>query len=154
DGSEHGGRVVAIGNFDGVHRGHQAVLASVAADARRRGLHPAVLTFSPHPRAVPGRPVPPLLTPLDPQIQLARPADPSIVPSVHRFTLAFAAMSPAEFAELMLIRHLSARVVVVGPNFRFGKARAGDFDELTRLGVSLGFETRSHELIGDDGGSW
>jgi riboflavin kinase/FMN adenylyltransferase len=154
DGSEHGRKVIAIGNFDGVHRGHQAMLASVVEDARRRALRPAVLTFSPHPRAVLGRPVPPRLTTLDRKIELVCRVDRAISLFVQRFTLAFAALSPEEFAREMLVRSLGAQVVVVGPNFRFGKDRAGDFDELTRIGASLGFEARSHELIGDEGGSW
>jgi riboflavin kinase / FMN adenylyltransferase len=146
-------KVIAIGNFDGVHRGHQAVLASVAGDARGRGLEPAVLTFSPHPRAVLGRPVPPLLTSLPRKAELIRRVDPAIVLIVQRFDLAFAGQSPESFARA-LTESFHPRVVVVGHNFRFGKDRAGDFDELTRLGVGLGFETRSTELVGDEGGAW
>jgi riboflavin kinase/FMN adenylyltransferase len=147
--------VVAIGNFDGVHRGHQAMLASVADDARRRGLAPAVLTFSPHPRAVLGRPpVPPLLTALERKLDLIRRVDPAIVPYVQRFDLSFASLSPLEFVDLVLVRRLRAEVVVVGHNFHFGKDRAGNFDTLTRLGAEHGFETRSHELVGDEGGAW
>jgi riboflavin kinase/FMN adenylyltransferase len=148
------GRVVAIGNFDGVHRGHQAVLASVAADARRRGLGAVLLTFSPHPRAVLGRPVPPLLTTLDRKLELVRRVDPAITPCVQRFDAAFAAQSPLEFVLTTLVGRLRAEVVVVGHNFRFGKDRAGDFAELTRLGSAHGFETRSHELVGDAQGPW
>ena len=146
-------KVIAIGNFDGVHRGHQAVLASVAADARGHGLEPAVLTFAPHPRAVLGRPVPPLLTNLARKAELIRRVDPAIALIVRRFDLAFAAQSPETFARA-LTASFHPRVVVVGHNFRFGKDRAGDFDELTRWGKSLGFETRSTQLVGDEGGTW
>src|SRR5262249_13184287 len=59
-----------------------------------------------------------------------------------------------EFVDLTLVRRLHAEVVVVGRNFHFGKNRAGDFDELMRLGAEHGFETRSHELVGDEGGVW
>jgi riboflavin kinase / FMN adenylyltransferase len=151
DPPQHGRTVIAIGNFDGVHRGHQAVLASVAEDARRRGREPAVLTFSPHPRAVLGRPVPPLLTTLERKAELMRRIDAALALVVWRFDLDFAAQSPAEFAR-RLVAELRCEVVVVGRNFRFGKERAGDFDELARLGESLGFETRSHELVADEGG--
>jgi riboflavin kinase/FMN adenylyltransferase len=144
---------LTIGNFDGVHRGHQAVLADAAKDARARGLEPAVLTFAPHPLAVLGRPVPPVLTSLARKIELLRRTSPAIVPMVERFDLAFAAQTPADFARDVLVR-LGARVVIVGHNFRFGHRRAGDFDALARLGVELGFETRSHELIGDAEGTW
>jgi riboflavin kinase/FMN adenylyltransferase len=73
---------------------------------------------------------------------------------VQRFDLAFAAQPPTEFVEQVLVRGLRAKVVVVGRNFRFGKDRAGDFAELARLGAARGFETRSHEMLGDDGGAW
>jgi riboflavin kinase/FMN adenylyltransferase len=148
------GRVVVIGNFDGVHLGHQAVLADAARDAEGRGLEPTVLTFAPHPLAVLGRPVPPVLTVLGRKRELIGRVAPAIRTVVERFDLAFAAQSPREFAERVLVDRLAARVVIVGHNFRFGSARAGDFDALARLGVELGFETRSHALIGDDRGPW
>jgi riboflavin kinase/FMN adenylyltransferase len=147
-------RVVAVGNFDGVHLGHQMVLADAARDAARLGLEPAVLTFSPHPLAVLGRPVPPTLTVLDRKLELIRRCSPAIVPVVARFDLAFAAQSPAAFAERVLVEEVRAGVVIVGQNFRFGHKRAGDFAELERLGASLGFETRSHALLGDESGAW
>jgi riboflavin kinase/FMN adenylyltransferase len=159
------GRVVAVGNFDGVHLGHQAVLADAARDAAARGLEPAVLTFSPHPLAVLGRRAgegpsstprlpPPTLTVLGRKRELIGRVAPSIRTVVERFDLAFAAQSPRAFAERVLVAQLSARVVIVGKNFRFGHDRAGDFDTLSRLGEELGFETRSHALIGDDRGPW
>lgn len=147
-------RAVAIGNFDGVHRGHQALLGDVAADAARRGLTPAVLTFAPHPLAVLGRPVPPALTTLGRKLELVRRVAPAIVPFVRRFDRDFAAQSPEAFARGTLVERLGAEVVVVGRNFRFGRDRRGDFAELARLGARHGFETRSHELVGDDGGAW
>ena len=142
-------RIVAIGNFDGVHRGHQAVLADAARDAERRGLGAAVLTFSPHPAEALGRSAPATLTRTERKIELFRRAAPSVEPIVQRFDAAFAAQSPAEFAERFLVERIGAKVVVVGHNFRFGKGRAGDFDTLARLGASLGFETRSQPLLGD-----
>ncbi|APR86038.1 Riboflavin kinase [Minicystis rosea] len=147
-------RVVAIGNFDGVHLGHQAVLRDVAEDAARRGSEPAVLTFAPHPLAVLGRPVPPALTSLGRKLELVRRTAPAIVPFVQRFDLAFAAQDPESFVVETLVKKLAADVVVVGKNFRFGQHRRGDFAELTRLGKAHGFATRSHELVGDEGGAW
>jgi riboflavin kinase/FMN adenylyltransferase len=145
---------VAIGNFDGVHRGHQALLGDVAADAAARGTEPAVLTFAPHPLAVLGRPVPPVLTALARKLELVRRCAPAITPFVRRFDLAFAAQSPEAFVVETLVQRLRAEVVVVGQNFRFGKDRAGDFAELGRLGARHGFETRSHVIVGDAGGPW
>ena len=147
-------RIVAIGNFDGVHRGHQAVLADASRDAEARGLIACALTFTPHPAEALGRPAPPKLTTLTRKIELFRRVAPAVEPVVERFDLAFAEQTPAEFAERVLAQRLHARVVVVGHNFRFGHARAGDFAMLSQLGERLGFETRSQTLLGDAKGPW
>jgi riboflavin kinase/FMN adenylyltransferase len=152
-----GGRapaLVVIGNFDGVHRGHQAVLSAASAEARAAGLSPVVLTFDPHPAAVLGHVPPPLLTTVPRKIELVARVAPEVRVDVRRFDLAFAAQTPGEFARGVLVGELGARVVVVGQNFRFGHGRAGDFAALARLGAALGFETRSHELVGDEAGAW
>ena len=147
-------RVVAIGNFDGVHVGHRTVLRDVADDAARRGLEPAVLTFAPHPLGVLGRPVPPTLTSRRRKAELVRRVSPAITPFVRRFDRAFAAQSPEEFVIDTLVTRLAAEVVVVGQNFRFGRDREGDLAELARLGSIHGFEARSHDLFGDHAGPW
>lgn len=153
DEQEKPGRLVAIGNFDGVHRGHRAVLQEASELAHARGLEPVVLTFAPHPAEVLGRKAPALLAPLERKIRLCKRAMPGGNVVVVPFNREFAAQNPREFAQNVLLP-LNARVVVVGKNFRFGAHRAGDFDELTRLGNELGFETRSHALVGDDAGTW
>jgi riboflavin kinase/FMN adenylyltransferase len=142
-------RIVAIGNFDGVHLGHQAVLADASRDAEARDLVASALTFTPHPAEALGRTAPPLLTTLARKIELFRRVAPTVEPVVERFDRAFAEQTPAEFAERVLAQKLHARVVVVGHNFRFGHARAGDFALLSKLGEALGFETRSQTLLGD-----
>lgn len=147
-------RIVAIGNFDGVHRGHQAVLADASRDAGARGLIATALTFSPHPAEALGRTAPPKLTTLARKLELFQRVAPAVEPVVERFDRAFAEQSPAEFAERVLAKRLHARVVVVGHNFRFGRGRAGDFEALRRLGEALGFETRSQTLLGDARGPW
>ncbi len=146
------GRVVAIGNFDGVHRGHQAVLAAAAREAKGLGLEAALLTFSPHPREALGRPVPPVLTALGRKLSLVREAAPEVTPIVERFDLAFAEQSPEEFAGRVLAEKLRAKVVIVGPNFRFGKGRAGSYATLGELGARLGFTTHAPELVQDEKG--
>jgi len=148
------GRIVAIGNFDGVHRGHQALLLDAATDAERRGLTPAVLTFSPHPQVALGRTPPPLLTTLGRKLELIARTAKAIEPIVERFDLTFAAQSPDEFAKRVLVERFAAKVVVVGRNFRFGQGRAGDFGTLAALGERLGFATRRHALVGDAAGPW
>lgn len=153
DKQEKPARLIAIGNFDGVHRGHRAVLGQAADLAHTRGLEPIVLTFDPHPAEVLGRKAPPLLTPLERKKRLCERAMPGGHVVVVPFDRPFAAQNPREFAENVLVR-LGARVVMVGKNFRFGANRAGDFDELSRLGTEFGFETCSHALVGDDAGAW
>jgi len=145
---------MVIGNFDGVHRGHQAVLREAAADAEARGLDLLILTFHPHPAKVLRRTEPPVLTVLPRKLELMERVVPGAGVAVETFDLAWAAQSPAEFAERILVQRFDARVVVVGKNFRFGKDRAGDFGDLTRLGEQLGFETRSHPMVGDERGPW
>ncbi|MDB4936916.1 MAG: Riboflavin kinase [Labilithrix sp.] len=145
------GAVVVVGNFDGVHRGHQAVLrqARALADARRLGC--VVLTFDPHPSEVLGRGAPPLLTTLARRIELLRAHGATDV-RVERFTTELASWSPEHFADELLAKRLESRVVVVGQNFRFGSKRAGDFGTLRTLGATRGFEAIAAEVAGDDEG--
>jgi riboflavin kinase/FMN adenylyltransferase len=143
--------IVAIGNFDGVHRGHQAVLhqARVLADAR--SLRCLVLTFDPHPADVLGRGAPPLLTTLATRIELLRKHGATDV-VIEPFTKGLAAWSPERFASELLASKLAARAVVVGTNFRFGHKRAGDFETLRALGSTYGFDAIAAEIAGDEEG--
>jgi len=129
--------VVVIGNFDGVHRGHLAVLAAARGLA---GAGPVVaVTFEPHPLAV-LRPdhAPAVLTPLAEKLRLLRAAGADDV-LVLVFDAALAAWAPTEFVQRVLVDRLRARVVVVGENFRFGHRAAGDVALLRRLGGAAGF---------------
>jgi riboflavin kinase/FMN adenylyltransferase len=146
-------RALAIGNFDGVHRGHQAVLGLVAQKAGERGLCPALLTFDPHPALVLGRPAPACLTTLARKADLARQAGIAQV-LVRRFDDALSQWSPERFASELLASQLSARLVVVGDNFRFGHQRAGDLGVLRALGATLGFEVLVFPPQGDDAGPY
>src|SRR3954470_13012733 len=103
--------VVAIGNFDGVHRGHQAVLAEATGDARARGLAAYVLTFHPHPSEVLGRGAPPMLTTLPRRAELLRRYGVDRV-FVRRFDAAFASWAPTQFAHHLLAELQAKRVVV------------------------------------------
>jgi riboflavin kinase/FMN adenylyltransferase len=124
-------RAVAIGTFDGVHRGHRRVIDTV----RETGLTPTVLTFDPHPRLVFGNQVE-LLATLDRRLELL--SDAGVEETlVLEFTLELARHEPEEFAEAVL-RAIGAEVVVAGESFRFGHLRRGDLALLR----SLGFETR------------
>ncbi|HMJ11882.1 MAG TPA: riboflavin kinase, partial [Polyangiaceae bacterium] len=146
--------LVAIGNFDGVHVGHQAVIRAAASDARRFGLAPLVLTFHPHPAQVLGRGSLPTLTTIDRKTELICRIDPELRVVVEPFTQELANESPRDFARELLIGALGARFVIVGQNFRFGHNRVGTLETLQRLGAELGFDARAEELAGDDRGTY
>jgi riboflavin kinase / FMN adenylyltransferase len=148
DASRLGGSVVAIGNFDGVHRGHQAVLAHVRDEARTLSVPSAMLTFDPHPASVLGRTPPPVLTTLARKAELVKAIGVERV-LVREFDVAFAAWSPERFATDLLARSLGAKVVVIGDNFRFGHKRAGDLATLRALGKDLGFAVEVFAVVTD-----
>ncbi len=147
-------RLVVIGNFDGVHRGHQAILASASKEAERRGLFPLVLTLEPHPAEVLGRKTRAVLTRTERKVSLLEATVPGLSVYVKRFDLNLSRLTPEEFAQTILRDELGARVVLVGENFRFGKGRAGDLSVLQELGEKLGFEARAEPLCGDQGGAF
>ncbi len=144
--------LLAIGNFDGVHLGHQALLRVVAERAKQAGLLPKVLTFSPHPSEVLGRGKLPVLTRVATKVALLESCVEGLGVEVERFDLQLAAMTPSDFAEEVLKRRHAAAHVVVGANFRFGKGRVGDLATLTELGQRLGFRAEALELVTDASG--
>jgi riboflavin kinase / FMN adenylyltransferase len=128
-------RSVAIGTFDGVHRGHRRVIEA----AQAAGLPTTVVTFDPHPRIALGNQVE-LLTTLERRLELL--AELGVETLVVSFTPELALATPEEFADSIL-RPLGTRVVAAGANFRFGRGRSGDLDTL----ASLGFEVRPVALV-------
>ena len=122
--------VVALGNFDGVHLGHQAVVGRAVGEARARGLRAVAATFDPHPRAIlrPGS-EPKLLTVLEVREELLLGCGVDEV-QVMRFDLELSKKSPRDFVREVLVEELEAGVVVVGENFRFGYNAAGDVGDL------------------------
>jgi riboflavin kinase / FMN adenylyltransferase len=130
---------VSVGNFDGVHRGHQALVAVAVADARAASGTAVVLTFDPHPSRVlsPDR-APSALMTLDQKADILAGLGVDKL-AVLPFTRELASESPEDFARLVLAEALGARLVVVGSNFRFGRGRTGDVERLTGLGAGLGF---------------
>ncbi len=141
-----GPAVVTIGNFDGVHRGHQAVLRRMVADARARGLAAIALTFDPHPKAVhTPEHTPELITGLEDRLeQMAATGLDGIL--VQEYTLDFAHQTPEEFVRTFLVEGLHAVTVVVGRDTRFGRGNAGDLETMRALGERLGFTV---EVIAD-----
>jgi riboflavin kinase/FMN adenylyltransferase len=146
--------LIVIGNFDGVHRGHQSVLRSVSEIAATRGLKPKLFTFEPHPAVTLGRTAPPLLTTLARKRELVTRACPGIEVVVREFTRSFSEQSPEAFVRDVLVGELGARAVMVGSNFRFGKDRAGGVEELRQFGESYGFDAITEPLVMDDHGVW
>lgn len=142
-------RLVVIGNFDGVHLGHRAVLESAMVRAQVDGLTLCVLTFDPHPAAVLSGKTRPVLTTTARKSKILREAFPGLEVVVQHFDAALAALNPREFVEQILVQRLKARAILVGENFRFGKNRTGDLSTLRELGRELGFEARSESLRGD-----
>ena len=145
--SDHG-CVLSIGNFDGVHRGHQALLAKLTAKSRATGLPSAVLTFEPHPREYfthENRPI--RLTSLREKIlRIAGQGVDRLY--IGRFNARFAALTAEQFIEDILIRGLCARHLMIGDDFRFGKGRQGDFAMLEAAGQSVGFSVEAmHTLV-------
>jgi riboflavin kinase/FMN adenylyltransferase len=143
-----------IGNFDGVHAGHRAVLASSVETAARSGLRPIALTFDPHPSEVLGRGKLPALTRLDRKIELMVRACPALTVVVEPFTRELAALEAEVFAKELLVEALGTRLVLVGENFRFGRGRRGDLALLRQLGAELGFEAHAEALRGDPDGPY
>jgi len=147
---------LTIGNFDGVHRGHQAMLALLRNEAQHRGLTSCVMTFEPHPRdyfaAVTGKPelAPARIATLrDKLAELERCGIEQVV--VLRFDARFASQSPQAFIDDVLVEGLGAKYVLVGDDFRFGARRAGDYAMLDAAGAAAGFDVArmlSYEIHG------
>jgi riboflavin kinase/FMN adenylyltransferase len=147
---------LTVGNFDGVHRGHQAMLALLRSEAQHRGLPSCVMTFEPHPRdyfarvagksdSAPAR----IATLRDKLSELERCGIDQVV--VLRFDRPLATQTAQAFIEDVLVRGLGTRYVLVGDDFRFGAKRAGDYAMLDAAGATQGFDVarmNSYEVHG------
>jgi riboflavin kinase/FMN adenylyltransferase len=142
---------LTIGNFDGVHRGHQALLAQVVTAARALGLVPAVMTFEPHPRelfapqAAPAR----IATLRDTISSLAACGIERVF--VQHFSHRFAALTAQRFIEEILVHGCRAQWLAVGDDFRFGARRAGDITLLRAAAATAGFEVAQLDAVVEDG---
>lgn len=148
---EHRGCVLTIGNFDGVHRGHQALIAQARERAKALGLPLAVLSFEPTPRefftpeAVAGR-----VVTFRSRISLlsAQGVDRLIL---QRFDKKFASYDPLAFIEQLLVGKLGIRALVIGDDFRFGARRSGGVELLREQGVKHGYTVENLETVALDG---
>ncbi len=134
------GMVLTIGNFDGVHRGHQAILSAARALASEKQVPFAVMTFDPHPVAVlhPEQ-APGVLTPIAVKAMLLESMSIQTL-IVIKDSLKLLNLSPEDFVDQFLMENLSPSVIVEGPNFNFGYGRSGDINTLRQLGTERGFE--------------
>ncbi|MEY2447966.1 MAG: riboflavin kinase / adenylyltransferase, partial [Acidimicrobiaceae bacterium] len=145
------GTAVTIGAYDGVHRGHRAVISTVRRLAEERGLATAVVTFDRHPASV-VRPesAPRLLTDLDQKLALLAETEVDYTLVVH-FDEERSRESPEDFVREVLVDCLNAKLVVVGADFHFGHQRRGNVALLEQMGRELGFEVMGMSLVGPDG---
>jgi riboflavin kinase/FMN adenylyltransferase len=143
--------VLAIGNFDGVHLGHAALVRQLADAAVRLQSVPAVLTFEPHPREffVPAS-APARLTTLREKLELLGDSGASQA-MICPFNAAFAALSADEFIERVLVRSLQVKHLIIGDDFRFGRGRLGDFAMLQAAGTRFGFTVETMPSVTVDG---
>ncbi|WP_028280961.1 bifunctional riboflavin kinase/FAD synthetase [Arthrobacter sp. H5] len=144
-----GPSVVTIGNFDGVHRGHQRVLEQLTDAAAQRQGHAVVISFEPHPAKV-HRPeqAPELIMGLEDRIVTLATTGIQALLMMH-YTLDFAAQTPEEFVQSVFVDTLQAKAVVIGHDVRFGRNNSGDLTTMQELGDRLGFEV----IVIDDFGS-
>ena len=141
--------VVTLGNFDGVHRGHRAVLSRCVAKAQERGAASVAVTFDPHPLAVLRPEVAPALITSTPQ-RLSLLADAGLDGVlVMDFTRELASWSPQRFVQEVFVEALNACCVVVGADTRFGAKNSGDIDTLRVLGRAHGFDVVVVEDVGE-----
>lgn len=144
------GIALAVGNFDGFHQGHRAVIAKMQQEARARDLHSAVMIFEPQPREFFGHTVPPRLYSLRDKLKAFRAAGVEMVFCVS-FNRDFAGKSPEEYAALL--QELNVQCVVVGSLFSFGRRGAADFADLQRLCAPLGIAAFAIAAVTGRGGS-
>ncbi|MEQ1588984.1 MAG: bifunctional riboflavin kinase/FAD synthetase [Gallionella sp.] len=140
---------LTIGNFDGVHLGHQALLNELRSVAQSRGLQTAVVIFEPHPREFfTPQQAPARLTSLREKLEFFSTLN---IDQVHvcRFNAAFAQMSAANFMNT-LVEKLSAKFMLIGDDFRFGSGRVGDFALIEKIGSTLGFEVQAVHTVMHD----
>jgi riboflavin kinase/FMN adenylyltransferase len=141
---------LTVGSFDGVHRGHQAVLAELVRMARERGLESAVVTFDPHPlEVVNPAAAPRLLTLADEKLEQLRAVVARV--EVLPFTPELAQLGPEEFTRDVLLERFGMRQLVLGYDHGFGRERSGDVALLRRLGAEAGFAVDEVDAVRDAG---
>ncbi|UIL51923.1 MULTISPECIES: bifunctional riboflavin kinase/FAD synthetase [Pantoea] len=148
---QHRGCVLTIGNFDGVHRGHQALMSRLCEEGRKRNLPVVAMVFEPQPLELfAGDKAPARLTRLREKLRYLAEAGVDKVLCV-RFDRRFAALSAQSFISELLVEKLGVNYLAVGDDFRFGAGRQGDFLLLQKAGAEYGFDVVSTETFCDGG---
>ncbi|WP_319778747.1 bifunctional riboflavin kinase/FAD synthetase [Maridesulfovibrio sp.] len=145
------GTCVTIGNFDGVHKGHQRLISSTCRKAKANGLASVVVTFDPHPlRVLVNRKTPPFITLTSQKLELIALHKPDIILALN-FTKEMAALSPEEFIQQYLITPLNMKEMVVGYDYALGKGRSGNYETIMKLGkkYAYGVERLDPVIIND-----
>jgi riboflavin kinase/FMN adenylyltransferase len=141
--------VVTIGNFDGVHKGHQALLNQVIEKGGQAGGTCIAMTFEPHPLRALGLSSPPLITRRDQKIELIESSGIDVLLCLP-FDKAFAKIPAQEFIEDILVKKIGMKTIVIGPDYTFGKDRVGNIELLKTMGAELGYETIVSDWIKGD----
>lgn len=132
------GSCVTIGNFDGVHKGHQKLIGLAASRAKASDLVSVVVTFDPHPLRVLRSDGPPFITLTEQKLELISQYGPQVCLLLH-FTMDMAKLSPTEFVQRYLLDGLKMKEMIIGYDYHLGKGRAGNFETLTEMGRKKGF---------------
>jgi riboflavin kinase/FMN adenylyltransferase len=142
---------ITLGNFDGLHLGHQELVRKVITRAKELGAYSIVVTFRPHPlKVLAPEKCPPLISIYEEKIRLFEKLGVDVLVKIP-FTLEFAKMSPEDFVKGILCDLLGAKEIFVGFNYRFGRGREGNITTLKALGKKLGFTVREIEQVSLDG---
>lgn len=146
------GSCVTIGNFDGVHKGHQKLIRLTSSRARELDLVSVVVTFDPHPlRVLRPDQGPPFITLTQQKLELISQYGPQVCMLLH-FTKEMAALAPEEFVKTYLLDGLNMKEMIIGYDYHLGKGRAGNFETLTAMGHKYGFSVdRLDPVTIDDG---
>ncbi len=140
--------VITIGNFDGVHKGHQALFQQTIKKAKKINGISIVITFDPHPLRALGKSGPPLITRRDQKIELIQLANVDYIFCLP-FTKEFAQTPPKDFIHNLLVAKLGMKAIIVGPDYLFGKNREGNIELLKKEGEKLDFSVIVPEWIND-----
>ncbi|GAB7023738.1 bifunctional riboflavin kinase/FAD synthetase [Salidesulfovibrio brasiliensis] len=142
---------MTIGNFDGVHKGHQKLLGLTCDKAQANDLTSVVVTFDPHPlRVLTGRKTPPFITLIEQKLELISQYGPQVA-LVLEFTKDIAALSPEEFVRQYLVEGLGMKELIIGHDYHMGKGRSGNYDTLMELGAAMGFNVERLEPVTVEG---